>query len=78
MTTLRILLFLTCFIGFLTLHDVVGVQILSKSKLEKCEKTSDSGELNCTKKIVLNMAVPSGAVILSPVSQFLQSVVEIK
>ncbi|KAL6184094.1 hypothetical protein ACLB2K_045498 [Fragaria x ananassa] len=51
---ITILLFLSCFI-------VVGVQILSKSKLEKCEKTSDSGDLNCTKKIVLNMAVPSGA-----------------
>ncbi|XP_021809840.1 protein HAPLESS 2 [Prunus avium] len=57
----KTLLFLLCFIGFLTPHDVVAVQILSKSKLEKCEKTSDSGNLNCTKKIVLNMAVPSGA-----------------
>ncbi|KAM5572577.1 protein HAPLESS 2 [Rosa sericea] len=53
---LILLLFFPCFIS-----DVVGVQILSKSKLEKCEKTSDSGDLNCTKKIVLNMAVPSGA-----------------
>ncbi|PRQ17813.1 putative generative cell specific-1, HAP2-GCS1 [Rosa chinensis] len=53
---LTILLFLPCFIS-----DVVGVQILSKSKLDKCEKTSDSSDLNCTKKIVLNMAVPSGA-----------------
>ncbi|KAL6180595.1 hypothetical protein ACLB2K_047256 [Fragaria x ananassa] len=53
---ITILFFLPCF-----LRDVVGVQILSKSKLEKCEKTSDSGDLNCTKKIVLNIAVPSGA-----------------
>uniref|UniRef100_A0A2N9I449 Generative cell specific-1/HAP2 domain-containing protein n=1 Tax=Fagus sylvatica TaxID=28930 RepID=A0A2N9I449_FAGSY len=42
-------------------QGVAGVQILSKSKLQKCEKTSDSGNLNCTKKIVLNMAVPSGS-----------------
>ena len=53
---ITILLVLSCFV-------VVGVQILSKSKLDKCEKSSDSGDLNCTKKIVLNMAVPSGAVM---------------
>lgn len=40
---------------------MVGVQILSKSKLEKCEKRTDSDNLNCTTKIVLNMAVPSGS-----------------
>ena len=46
-----------------------GVQILSKSKLEKCEKSSDSDtNLNCTKKIVLNMAVPSGSVRIKPLS----------
>ena len=45
-------------------HGVAGVQILSKSKLQKCEKSSESGDLNCTKKIVLNMAVPSGSVLL--------------
>ncbi|KAI5312453.1 hypothetical protein L3X38_041626 [Prunus dulcis] len=54
------LLFLLCFMGIFTPHDVVAVQILSKSKLDKCEKNSASGNLNCTKKIVLNMAVPSG------------------
>ncbi|KAL6174639.1 hypothetical protein ACLB2K_051285 [Fragaria x ananassa] len=53
---ITILFFLPCF-----LRDVVGVQVLSKSKLEKCKKTSDYGDLNCTKKIVLNIAVPSGA-----------------
>ncbi|KNA14967.1 hypothetical protein SOVF_102540 [Spinacia oleracea] len=38
-----------------------AVQILSKSKLEKCEKTSadNNGNLNCTRKIIINMAVPS-------------------
>ncbi|KAI3501232.1 hypothetical protein L1887_29096 [Cichorium endivia] len=36
-----------------------GVQLLSKSKLEKCEKVSDNAPLNCVKKVVLNMAVPS-------------------
>lgn len=43
-------------------NKVDGVQILSKSKLEKCEKTNDSGNLNCSTKIVLNLAVPSGSV----------------
>ncbi|KAL5727659.1 Transcriptional activator [Ranunculus cassubicifolius] len=44
------------------LNSTSSVQILSKSKLEKCEKTSDSPEtLNCTKKVVVNMAVPSGS-----------------
>ncbi|KAK1374410.1 HAP2-GCS1 domain-containing protein [Heracleum sosnowskyi] len=38
-----------------------SVQILSKSKLQKCEKVSqqDSSNLNCTSKIVINLAVPS-------------------
>ncbi|KAG6636863.1 hypothetical protein CIPAW_11G140300 [Carya illinoinensis] len=55
------ILFLILFLGFLVPRSVAGVQILSKSKLEKCEKSSDSDNLNCTKKIVLNMAVPSGS-----------------
>ncbi|CAN8246443.1 unnamed protein product [Cochlearia groenlandica] len=38
-----------------------GTQILSKSKVEKCEKTTDAGNLNCSTKIVLNLAVPSGS-----------------
>ncbi|RYQ79857.1 hypothetical protein Ahy_Scaffold1g106648 isoform C [Arachis hypogaea] len=39
-----------------------AVQIISKSKLEKCEKNSNSDDnLNCTTKIVVNMAVPSGS-----------------
>ncbi|KAL0542233.1 hypothetical protein IC582_022329 [Cucumis melo] len=46
---------------FLATQTISGVQILSKSKLEKCERNSDSDSLNCTKKIVLNMAVPSGS-----------------
>lgn len=50
--------------GLVAVQSVFGVQILSKSKLEKCEKNSDSDDnLNCTKKVVLNMAVPSGSVI---------------
>ncbi|KAI3414678.1 HAP2-GCS1 domain-containing protein [Psidium guajava] len=41
---------------------VSGVEILSKSKLDKCQKTSASDDnLNCTKKIVLDLAVPSGS-----------------
>ncbi|XP_051119604.1 protein HAPLESS 2 [Andrographis paniculata] len=42
---------------FLLSHSVTGTQILAKSQLKKCEKVSD--ELNCTSKIVLNLAVPS-------------------
>lgn len=60
------ILFLVLFIGFLGPRGDAGVQILSKSKLEKCEKSSDSDNLNCTKKIVLNLAVPSGTVNLLP------------
>ncbi|XP_058778261.1 protein HAPLESS 2 [Vicia villosa] len=45
---------------FLTLY-VAGVQIISKSKLEKCEKNSNSDDLNCTTKMVVSMAVPSGS-----------------
>uniref|UniRef100_A0A7N0V0H0 Generative cell specific-1/HAP2 domain-containing protein n=1 Tax=Kalanchoe fedtschenkoi TaxID=63787 RepID=A0A7N0V0H0_KALFE len=48
-------------IHFGFVNRVSAVVILSKSKLEKCEKVSDSAELNCTRKIVLNMAVPSGS-----------------
>ncbi|XP_022720021.1 protein HAPLESS 2 [Durio zibethinus] len=43
-------------------NEVFSVQILSKSRLEKCEKSTDSNDkLNCTTKIVINMAVPSGS-----------------
>ncbi|GAB4835882.1 Transcriptional activator [Ancistrocladus abbreviatus] len=42
-------------------NGVFGVQILSKSKLEKCERASNSDNLNCTKKILVSMAVPSGS-----------------
>ncbi|KAK9748009.1 hypothetical protein RND81_02G029700 [Saponaria officinalis] len=42
-----------------------ALQILSKSKLEKCEKSSvDSnihGDLNCTRKILINLAIPSNS-----------------
>ncbi|XP_071689578.1 protein HAPLESS 2-like [Rutidosis leptorrhynchoides] len=54
------------FISLIFTHqmvNIVGVQILSKSKLEKCEKVSGNinDHLNCTKKIVIEMAVPSEA-----------------
>lgn len=46
------------------LKSALTIEILSKSRLEKCEKGSDSHQnLNCTRKIVLNLAVPSGSVI---------------
>uniref|UniRef100_A0A2C9WAN1 Generative cell specific-1/HAP2 domain-containing protein n=1 Tax=Manihot esculenta TaxID=3983 RepID=A0A2C9WAN1_MANES len=58
-----IVLILCCLGSYLCVGDVVGVEILSKSKLEKCEKGSDCDALNCTAKIVLNMAVPSGSIV---------------
>ncbi|KAL5552121.1 hypothetical protein UlMin_002297 [Ulmus minor] len=54
-------LLLIWFLGLIASQTTLAVQILSKSKLDKCEKNSDSDNLNCTKKIVLNMAVPSGS-----------------
>ncbi|XP_073285599.1 protein HAPLESS 2 isoform X2 [Primulina huaijiensis] len=36
-----------------------ATQILSKSTIQKCEKISESDELNCTSKIVLDLSVPS-------------------
>ncbi|XP_077211226.1 hapless 2 isoform X2 [Tasmannia lanceolata] len=55
---IRLLFFLLC---FLIPECLIGVEILSKSKIEKCEKLSNSEELDCRKKIVVNMAVPSGS-----------------
>ncbi|XP_027182468.1 protein HAPLESS 2 [Coffea eugenioides] len=44
----------------LSLHPISTIQILSKSKLVKCEKTSDSiDNLNCTQKVVIDLAVPN-------------------
>nr|KJB39628.1 hypothetical protein B456_007G022400 [Gossypium raimondii] len=59
----RLARFLIYMIRLLFLQNmVISVEILSKSKLEKCEKRTDSNdELNCTTKIVINMAVPSGS-----------------
>ena len=56
--------FLICIFSLLFLqNEIISVQILSKSKLEKCEKSTDSNDkLNCTTKIVIDMAVPSGSV----------------
>ncbi|XP_065858181.1 protein HAPLESS 2-like isoform X2 [Euphorbia lathyris] len=56
-----IMLIFCCLASYLSVGTVDGVEILSKSKLEKCEKGSDSSALNCTSKIVLNLAVPSGS-----------------
>ncbi|MQM05135.1 hypothetical protein Taro_037937, partial [Colocasia esculenta] len=47
---------------FLRQEDAArGLEILSKSRLEKCVKASDSDKLECNKKIVVNVAVPSGS-----------------
>ncbi|XP_057993903.1 protein HAPLESS 2 isoform X2 [Hevea brasiliensis] len=56
-----IVLILCCLVGYFSIGTVIGVEILSKSRLERCEKGSDSDTLNCTTKIVLNLAVPSGS-----------------
>ncbi|EPS72015.1 hypothetical protein M569_02742, partial [Genlisea aurea] len=40
-------------------HGTSGLQILAKSKLEKCQRGSESDALNCTSKIVLDLSVPS-------------------
>ncbi|KAJ4953842.1 hypothetical protein NE237_030674 [Protea cynaroides] len=58
------------FLCFLIRNYVTRVEILSKSKLERCEKVSD--KLNCTKKILVNMAVPSGTTLETVVYQFKQ------
>ncbi|KAJ6946326.1 protein HAPLESS 2 isoform X1 [Populus alba x Populus x berolinensis] len=56
----EVIFFIFCI--FLSYFTVQSIEILSKSKLERCEKASDSdNDLNCTRKIVLNMAVPSGS-----------------
>ncbi|CAN0841437.1 Protein HAPLESS 2 [Linum grandiflorum] len=51
---------LCCFFLYFSSFASAGVEILSKSKVERCEKGSAADELNCTRKVVLNMAVPSG------------------
>ncbi|KAK8950862.1 Protein HAPLESS 2 [Platanthera zijinensis] len=38
-----------------------AIEILSKSKLERCVKTSDSDNMSCEKKVVINIVVPSGS-----------------
>ncbi|KAJ0104526.1 hypothetical protein Patl1_18688 [Pistacia atlantica] len=58
---IQISCFFFCFLNLFCPQGVVALQILSKSKLAKCEKRSESDGLNCTTKIVLNMAVPSGS-----------------
>ncbi|XP_058085608.1 protein HAPLESS 2 isoform X2 [Magnolia sinica] len=54
--TLLIFFFVLC---YLAPKSAVSVEILSKSKIEKCQKLSGSDRLDCSKKIVVNMAVPS-------------------
>ncbi|KAG6474734.1 protein HAPLESS 2-like [Zingiber officinale] len=39
----------------------VALEVLSKSKLQSCARDSESDNLDCAKKIVLNLAVPSGS-----------------
>lgn len=51
--------FLCLACGWFSPQSALGVEILSKSKIEKCEKSSGSNALNCTSKIVVNLAVPS-------------------
>lgn len=55
-------LILITIISFSIFNYAFATQILSKSKLEKCEKVSDSQGLNCTSKIILDLAVPSESV----------------
>lgn len=55
-------LILITIISFSIFNYTFATQILSKSKLEKCEKVSDSQGLNCTSKIILDLAVPSESV----------------
>nr|CAB3485732.1 unnamed protein product [Digitaria exilis] len=39
-----------------------GTEVLSKSRLESCERESDAGgRLSCDKKLVLDLAVPAGS-----------------
>uniref|UniRef100_A0A3Q7HTV9 Generative cell specific-1/HAP2 domain-containing protein n=1 Tax=Solanum lycopersicum TaxID=4081 RepID=A0A3Q7HTV9_SOLLC len=53
------LVLLLFFALFILLQYASAIQILSKSKLRKCEKISDSNSLNCTNKIIIDLAVPS-------------------
>ncbi|KAG1359197.1 hypothetical protein COCNU_08G006430 [Cocos nucifera] len=46
----------------LLLHpSSTAVEVLSKSKLERCVRVSESDQLQCHKKVVINLAVPSGS-----------------
>ncbi|XP_076953295.1 protein HAPLESS 2-like [Bidens hawaiensis] len=56
---MKLLLFISFILS--NLNIITAVQILSKSKLEKCEKHSSNSPLNCSSKIVIDMAVPSDA-----------------
>ncbi|KZV45297.1 protein HAPLESS 2 [Dorcoceras hygrometricum] len=53
------LLIITVIAIFSLIKDAPATQILSKSIIEKCEKVSESGGLNCSSKIVLDLSVPS-------------------
>ncbi|CAK9141838.1 unnamed protein product [Ilex paraguariensis] len=59
MKPFTLIIIFSYFFSHLSLQSIFGLQILSKSKLEKCEKVSDSRSLNCTTKILIDMAVPS-------------------
>lgn len=45
------------------LRGAGGTEVLSKSRLERCERDSDAGgRLSCAQKLVLDLAVPAGSV----------------
>lgn len=57
-TPLPTILLLLAFVG-----GACGTEILSKSRLESCSHDSDAGgRLKCDRKLVVDLAVPSGAV----------------
>nr|CAB3456325.1 unnamed protein product [Digitaria exilis] len=51
-------------VGVAFLAGAGGTEVLSKSRLERCERDSDAGgALSCKQKLVLNLAVPAGSVL---------------
>ncbi|KAF8655096.1 hypothetical protein HU200_061227 [Digitaria exilis] len=49
-------------VGVAFLAGAGGTEVLSKSRLERCERDSDAGgALSCKQKLVLNLAVPAGS-----------------
>lgn len=74
MGPLTLLLLIMMMMIMMMIPSISGAQILSKSKLQKCEKVSeDSSSLNCTSKIVIDMAVPSESVSAFSLLYFINS-----